>query len=505
MGDIYRHSRRALVWLGPTNEDTARAFSFLRKMEPWLAAEGPSRVRKNARDHDAIIALVSPDEVSSFGRLCQNPYFTRIWTQQELALAPETQVRCGAHSTAGYIIGDMARAMADYTLHDVAPGFAGRLGTAAFMPHIVRVAEAFDLRIQSLAGHRLQLFELLCETRECEASDPRDKVFGTLGLASLPEPPQIVPDYRKSVVSVYRRVAMRFLETLEHPLDLFCCIGYGDGHLQTDWPSWVPDWRQKGSAWSFDWHSLFGSIYPVAPGNQARPFFSSTVPSGIGACGIQVDRLERCTYSHFSGVMNVDIQNVLRYVAQHGLGGSLSANPPDQFPRHPAVFPRPRLEERTCRFFEQVRALGAAARPKDRAGLALTLGVASRRVYPSKTKQAWPAVLDALADGPQAFDAYITSGETALTAAAALADFGDAWKRLEVCLTRAGRIALAPPEADFDRDVVCVLRGAHVPHLLRPVEAKEGQWRLVGECYVASLMGGEAAALGAEDEYFLIV
>jgi hypothetical protein len=52
-------------------------------------------------------------------------------------------------------------------------------------------------------------------------------------------------------------------------------------------------------------------------------------------------------------------------------------------------------------------------------------------------------------------------------------------------------LGLAPPDAIVG-DIVAVLIGAPVPHVLR--KNSGGTYKLVGECYVSGIMGGEALA-----------
>jgi hypothetical protein len=61
--------------------------------------------------------------------------------------------------------------------------------------------------------------------------------------------------------------------------------------------------------------------------------------------------------------------------------------------------------------------------------------------------------------------------------------------------TKSGFIGLAPPEAK-PRDIVTILVGAPVPHILR----KQGnRYILIGECYAYGVMGGEALGHLSED------
>ena len=53
-------------------------------------------------------------------------------------------------------------------------------------------------------------------------------------------------------------------------------------------------------------------------------------------------------------------------------------------------------------------------------------------------------------------------------------------------------------------DVVCIIFGSNVPHILRPTQV-EGQYLLVGECYVKELMEGQAMDMGLQEQTFTLV
>ena len=53
-------------------------------------------------------------------------------------------------------------------------------------------------------------------------------------------------------------------------------------------------------------------------------------------------------------------------------------------------------------------------------------------------------------------------------------------------------------------DIVCVLYGSDVPFILRQVGNK-GEYKLIGECYVAGIMHGEALYMGLEEREFRLI
>ncbi|KAM0694277.1 hypothetical protein Q7P36_006404 [Cladosporium allicinum] len=70
-------------------------------------------------------------------------------------------------------------------------------------------------------------------------------------------------------------------------------------------------------------------------------------------------------------------------------------------------------------------------------------------------------------------------------------------------VTESGMIGTGLP-GTMTGDVVCILFGGSVPYILRPTDI-EGQYLLIGECYVEELMEGEAMGMGLREQKFTLV
>lgn len=60
------------------------------------------------------------------------------------------------------------------------------------------------------------------------------------------------------------------------------------------------------------------------------------------------------------------------------------------------------------------------------------------------------------------------------------------------------------PDGTRVADVVCVLFGSDVPFILRQV-GNQGNYKLIGECYVSGIMHGEALDMGLEEREFRLI
>ncbi|KAM5381694.1 hypothetical protein ACJZ2D_002914 [Fusarium nematophilum] len=103
-----------------------------------------------------------------------------------------------------------------------------------------RFIEPMDTR-QKLARQDRPNLKLVSNLRRLEASDPRDKVYGLLGLMET----SLTADYKKDVRQVYSEFVSAWIEEikdLNFLLDAGRAYYSGRPEEQFDLPSWVPNW-----------------------------------------------------------------------------------------------------------------------------------------------------------------------------------------------------------------------------------------------------------------------
>ncbi|CAH0027199.1 unnamed protein product [Clonostachys rhizophaga] len=119
------------------------------------------------------------------------------------------------------------------------------------------------------------------------ATDPRDILYGLLGIIPAEQAKRVRVDYQKPVAEVFAEITRLLLDessSLERPdrrafyLDS-CLPGEIDGPL----PTWVPDWREVGKYGVRTWEIGYGRDFKAA-GNIAQP--ASTPNNCVGSLEI---------------------------------------------------------------------------------------------------------------------------------------------------------------------------------------------------------------------------
>lgn len=159
------------------------------------------------------------------------PYFWRVWVVQEVALSNSITMMCG----------DTAVQWTKFMTHE----HLQRIYTSSYVetfPTILRLDQRY---LRSSAT----ILDALLLGRSCNASDPRDKVFGLLGLVSTKGRPPA--DYAMSTAELYTHIAIYLLKIQRLGLDVILgCVCHRTGEAKAqpkNLPSWVPDWSHFGA------------------------------------------------------------------------------------------------------------------------------------------------------------------------------------------------------------------------------------------------------------------
>ncbi|KAK8031355.1 heterokaryon incompatibility het-6 [Apiospora arundinis] len=481
MTRIYGEADSVAIWLGPESDDSQVAMNFTRHI--CGLADSPEKV-------DSWIEMESHEpKFTALVNLFERDYWSRVWVVQEVLNARSVTVCCGDKSISWKLLQELVALM---ERHEeklnlcFPPGFVKGSRNRQSYAHILISGGPANLDILSMLGKRgaQSLLEVLRLCRTKHTTEPRDKVFGVLGI--LPEDVQLhfPPDYNASLRQVYTDVVDYLLHTTRR-LDVICEAIYFPLHARsTALPTWVPDWSHVpqtaglGRSYEFSASGDTQAIFSF-PGSRQRTKlkFSAISLGAVEVRGIAVGTFcglddSLMAFLHWRSKM-------LTRFFDDGTAGAIDEKWTEQ-------------DEAFCR----------------------TISLGPRRAVWEDWKEdqwsdAWTDVcyhsfvtliaerLPSIRvdDRLQAcIDANNGMGNISIAP-------GDRRKILqERCesrmmgrcffITEEGKMGMGTGFLEVE-DIICVPLGCCTPVVLRP-EGKDGEYRLVGDCYVDGYMDGEA-------------
>ncbi|KAF1958952.1 HET-domain-containing protein [Byssothecium circinans] len=208
MSEIYRNASQVLIYLGPGDEYTDKILDFL---------NGDAQCLHQIK-RDKLNVVVR--------RFLQKRWFDRVWVLQEVAFA----------RLATLIAGDKAT-------HWTSVAIKKLLELGSNLEYVLPSALYWEPATQP----DLSLLDVLHRSRNCSASDPRDKVFAVLGLMSKKIQDEIQVDYSLSHEDIFTNLTIRTIEK-ERSFEILRYCTRQDSHVRIDGkdhPSWVPRWDLK--------------------------------------------------------------------------------------------------------------------------------------------------------------------------------------------------------------------------------------------------------------------
>ncbi|RYP03650.1 hypothetical protein DL765_010435 [Monosporascus sp. GIB2] len=500
MASVYELASRVLVWLDPSADDSDAAMDGIVRFGGAAVNAGLLDLETHhfktwpdvgdnpihMRTRDAVLALITRASNAEedtglagerfprveFAALTHREYFNRVWVQQEITLARHAVVMCG-HKCADagsfratitlyvwlvmwefseYCAGRLTRMCGDFSeeflMATAAPGISRTVIRTPIANPGVGTHFASRSRYLRL-GTKEPLFRLLrasyvrAGTGGLKCKDPRDKVYGLLGIAADVAELGITPDYSKTADEVFEQVALYLIRT-GHPDILKWCRS-----RRVQPPTWVPDFSTDIE---YTWSDDVGIPLFKATGPRKQPTESQssichpTKPMSISLRGFRLDTVI---------AMFTEIEAFLQSPSIYPASSWTDANwriPICDREHHP-----------TSMFFR--RATTEYSRPQYIALLTQPLSgdaVAQTNSYTSTMRYR---------DGAR-----------------------------PICSAK-GYVGLWPYLAELG-DVIVFLDGATAPFLLRPAGDAAGCYHLVGETYIYGVMDGEVMDKGLEEVTF---
>jgi hypothetical protein len=266
MGDIYSLAERVIVWLGEGSEYSDLGFDamaeYLQISNAVCSAAAPG-TDSLAEGLAEFLALPNMDNrLVGIVALYIRPWWRRMWTAQEIGLAREIEVQYGTRSIAWEKLHMFATVTMLPSTHKALGRYTprsdiGRNAVELLQTHTASRAHSMEDTRKQLRKGKLGLSRLIHISVLRSATDPRDKIYGLLGMTD--NDPALQPDYTLSVAEVYTTATKAMLL---HDRDLRALSFLVDSHLdrQPNLPSWALDFQNLDHDRSFS--NMTGDAYP---------------------------------------------------------------------------------------------------------------------------------------------------------------------------------------------------------------------------------------------------
>lgn len=246
MQEIYRRADEVLIWLGGAADNSDSAFELVRKLmfaDEFDAVRGIQRRYLWDPDVPAIfdLPLTSARVWYDMFNILRRPWFERAWIIQEVAVSNKAQVICGSQ-TLNWI--DFARAFKYVAM----TGHGATFGVYA----LERLMLLDAARERYVAGSEQSPLQVVVRHRQAAATDARDKIFAFRGLFNQLgySNSTFDADYGRTTSDVYKQFAIGIL-CHDQTLDILSAPRVRNRFKVHGLPSWVPDWSTDWSTPDF--------------------------------------------------------------------------------------------------------------------------------------------------------------------------------------------------------------------------------------------------------------
>lgn len=489
---IYERASMDLFWIGEPDEQTEEVMSLLsslQRLEMLHLTEGEKR--------PGIDALLNPVYTHMLGlpafpsliwgslmRFISRSAFQRAWIIQEIAVSRNASIFCGFLMMPFDVLGRAATFLVESSWIKLLHQEYHVSGAAGFLTAMM------NCRMRHQEGETQSLDLLLASTRRFKATKPVDKVFALINLAesrrSTPLPPLIQPDYRKSVMEVFRDVTLHLIS--QGSLDVLSGIEDVRFRRFRQLPSWISDYsvHQAVSILAMPPREGHFTLYAAAAEREVRFGYSPSNPDTLTLSAYKLDTIARIAPL-------VDDSNSLRL---ESWGSFLDFGAP--YPTINGQFGT--MLDAFWRTLIGNVILGGSEYPVNQEWF-LQFAIFALRAREELSQYLTSS------HGAQSEGSSLTPGIDSIISAVRNCPLPDeppeedsgrfessmhhvSWSR-SLFITNAGYIGLAPPSAQAG-DMVILLSGGRVPFIIREDGSESLEHHLiVGEAYVHGIMDGE--------------
>ncbi|PQE22776.1 Heterokaryon incompatibility protein [Rutstroemia sp. NJR-2017a BVV2] len=579
MKHIYSKAAVVLIWLGTGSKDTDRALDTLAQLHSYFSkhlAHYSIDIKKYLalqssieRGHDVRLTSLDrkrTEEIRHFdwnaiASFLSLPWFTRAWTLQEYVKAPRAVLVCGTKTMTFH---QFSKPLIEIFTQYIGMGRSNelRIGVTFPIETIWSIRQMSMLQASSSKESETKtLLELVKQHNVRACTDPKDKIYGFLGLANDLESGDwpLYPKYNIPTEDVYKQFTQWCIAKSSN-LDVFASIrDYKIHSKHGSLPSWTPDWMDHGGRRDTSLAPV--TTYAAGKASTAQVTLSTHDDNVLFVKGFVVDKVERLAISYYQFTLWDDYRH-LRYpellqsgvdrstraqmvstflsenVALQYLDGLVAAHEAVQKYSSPNSCPAVLRDIVWVENCIDVATAGTGRMSEERyeifwrtiANNTGVIRVGDRVVVHSPASRSFKWIfkkhlklLEDLRDGRRTLQYGMAPHQTGYHYFGALEerrllpgtylheDEYNRWRevhstwvvnrRRRFCSTVNGNLGWAPAAAK-EGDLICIFHGAKTPHVLRP--CGDGKYNLLGDGYLHGMMYGEVLKMKLKEEKFAL-
>jgi hypothetical protein len=271
MGAIYRVATRTIIYLGDSNEEVASAFAAI----PFLIKTGSSSIDPSlpATDDERRLNLLRiwKDQVLT------RPWFSRVWVFQELLLSKDPWIQCGPHRLHWF---SLCIAFREFQRDSKRLGVnisVEGMGLEDSGAEITPLIDQLNVSRNKVQGYQLlreshengdhsglTMLDTLLLRRGLGVTDPRDMIYGHLGIAfDFQNDDLINPQMQANYDISYHDVLISTTKAIIENSKRIAILRYTEGLKIPGLPSWVTDWSKGSRYKGLDYPEMSHTVHTV--------------------------------------------------------------------------------------------------------------------------------------------------------------------------------------------------------------------------------------------------
>lgn len=260
MQRVYGECDECIIYLGEERDNSSIVPGFLEELYNgciglYNGVRLSDHIMKPKRDHPGWLA---------FRLFISRPWFRRVWVIQEFALPRLVTMVCGNWGMDATVLGVVMMSFNTIAIAQFASDRKDLIVDGQAHRGLILVQEHLRLRLRcgNKTGLMGQIFEsasandtsiiaptdrslhsLVQLTSICDSSDPRDRFFGVLGLATDLDDPGLEADYAKEVQEIELDISKHIFKRGDglKILENLCC----SSSTTDSSPPWLPGWTNQ--------------------------------------------------------------------------------------------------------------------------------------------------------------------------------------------------------------------------------------------------------------------